>query len=304
MRKNKPLLLLLFAAFLPGAIPPAHATIRDRIKERVQQRMEQHQEESAGEQKAETLTLGSRTVAIWRPETTGRAPLILFSHGLNGCETQSTFLTGALAQAGYFVAAPRHKDAICNGNGLSRAEESFIHTENWSSQTHRDRRDDMIAVLNALKEDPQLSPLIDFDNIGLLGHSLGGYTVLGLAGGWPDWKIDNVRAVVALSPVCQPFVTHDTLSRIDRPVQYQGGTRDLGITPGIKKQNGCYDQTAAPAMFVEFQGVGHFTFSDLQTKSHDSMTFYARNFFDRFMRGKNVENLIDKRPDVTDLRSK
>ena len=32
----------------------------------------------------------------------------------------------------------------------------------------------------------------------LAGHSLGGYTVLALAGAWPSWKLANVRAVLAL----------------------------------------------------------------------------------------------------------
>ena len=27
-----------------------------------------------------------------------------------------------------------------------------------------------------------------------IGHSLGGYTVLGLAGGWPSWKLPGIQS--------------------------------------------------------------------------------------------------------------
>src|SRR2546421_147846 len=75
------------------------------------------------------------------------------------------------------------------------------------------------------------------------GHSLGGYTVLGLAGGWPSWKLPEVKAVLALSPYCSPLAQKGRLSAIKVPVMYQGGTRDLGITPSVIKGRGAYDQT-------------------------------------------------------------
>jgi len=49
------------------------------------------------------------------------------------------------------------------------------------------------------------------------------------------------------------------------PVMYQGGTKDLGITPSLKKSGGCYPKTPAPAYFVEFRGAGHFAWTDLTT---------------------------------------
>jgi dienelactone hydrolase len=37
--------------------------------------------------------------------------MIVFSHGFGGCATQSRFLAAALADRGYWVFAPNHKDA-------------------------------------------------------------------------------------------------------------------------------------------------------------------------------------------------
>lgn len=303
----KLLLLTVMACLLPGADTRAQDTIREKFKNRLKGTVVKlHKTESAGEKKHETLTLNGRTVAVWQPEV-GRlqAPLILFSHGINGCETQSSFLTQALADAGFIVAAPRHKDAICDKErGLKRPQESFAHAENWTPETHTDRKDDILAVLEALKNDPKFNERIDFNNIGLLGHSLGGYTVLGLAGGWKEWKMPNVKAVVALSPYCQPFAKQKTLEGISAPVQYQGGTRDMGITPFIIRENGCYDQTPSPAMFVEFQSVGHFSWTDLQKKSHDSMIFYTVGFFEHYLLGKEGSGIKNPREDVSELRTK
>src|SRR5579872_3176388 len=59
------------------------------------------------------VTIAGRDVAVWKPEGAAPAsgyPLILFSHGYTGCNTQSVFLMRALAHAGYLVLAPNHKD--------------------------------------------------------------------------------------------------------------------------------------------------------------------------------------------------
>jgi hypothetical protein len=50
---------------------------------------------------------------------------------------------------------------------------------------------------------------------------------------------------------------------------YQGGTRDIGITPSLKKSGGCYPKTAAPAYLVEFEGAGHFAWTDLTGNHHE-----------------------------------
>jgi len=75
-----------------------------------------------------TTALGGRTVVVWRPSgaENERHPIIVFSHGFGGCATQSRFLTEALAERGYWVFAPNHKDARCGqGGGGARPEEPF-----------------------------------------------------------------------------------------------------------------------------------------------------------------------------------
>ncbi len=253
----------------------------------------------------ETTTLGGRVVEIWRPAGDGPAPIIVFSHGYSGCPGQSSFLTKALAKAGYLVVAPRHADAICGGNGLSPPQQAFWQPWAWSDATYRDRRDDIVAVLDALRVDPKFAGKIDWSRLGLMGHSLGGYTVLGLAGAWPGWRLPGVKAVVALSPFCLPFLTADPgLRGISVPVKYQGGTDDFLITPTVGQSGGCYDQTPAPALFVDLKDAGHLAWTDLASTDHADMVFYARAFFDQWLRGQGTGRFSERQSGVVELRVK
>src|SRR5262245_49275084 len=79
----------------------------------------------------QTVKIGGREVDVWRPRGTasGPQPVIIFSHGFGGCGTQSKFLTQALAEHGYWVFAPNHRDARCGpggrGGAMALPEASF-----------------------------------------------------------------------------------------------------------------------------------------------------------------------------------
>jgi predicted dienelactone hydrolase len=256
---------------------------------------------------AEKVKVAGLDVAVWRPESDGAAPLIVFSHGFTGCNTQSIFLMEALADAGYLVVAPNHQDAQCEGRGrggrgLMRPEEPFRNAESWNENTHRDRQRDVSTLVNALRKDRSWN--INWSRVGLVGHSLGGYTVLGLAGGWPSWKLRDVDAVLALSPYCEPFVANGELDEIRIPVMYQGGTRDRGITPTVKQRGGCFDKTSSPAVFVEFDGAGHFAWSEVVNQQRDAIVKYSVDFLDRYVRGVRSANPTARMAGVTDLKVK
>lgn len=257
---------------------------------------------------SETATIAGLRVSIWRPSSgarVDRAPLVVFSHGLHGSSTQSAFLMNALAQAGYFVVAPNHKDAAgSGGRGLTEPAEARLgRPDTWTDRTYRDRADDVRALVGALKSAPWSSS-IDSSRVALVGHSLGGYTALGLAGAWPSWTLPEVKAVVALSPYVAPFVSHDTLGHVQVPVMYQGGTRDLGITPSVRRRGGAYDLTPAPVYFVEFQRAGHLAWTDLVPDAQASITYYTVAFLDRYVRGAASGDLLARRADVSELRAK
>lgn len=221
-------------------------------------------------QDATHVSIAGRDVAIWKPAGSSPKdgfPVVVFSHGFTGCNTQSTFLMEALVQAGYFVLAPNHADARCGTarqrgwqpgklrEGRPRAP--FIKPDAWSEATYEARRADIEAVLDAVLSAKSFEGVaVDRQRVGIAGHSLGGYTALGMAGAWPSWKDRRIGAVLALSPYASPYVAKGDLHHLDVPVMYQGGTRDLGVTPTVRRLNGAYDLSSAPKFYVEFDGAG------------------------------------------------
>lgn len=239
-------------------------------------------------------------VEIWLPPDfqaqEGPWPLIIFSHGFGGCAMQSRFLTSYLADQGYIVAAPDHADAACDkyGGKLPQGltgtkawpERPFRYPEKWDDTTEADRKDDVLFALSSLLDDRKYAPFIDRERMGLMGYSLGGYTVLGIAGAWPAWKDTRFKAVLAFSPFISPYVAHDTLKRISLPVMYQGGTKDEDVTPVLKSR--AFAATPAPKYFVELDGAGHFAWTDQDLDYQAVIQRIALDYFGKYLKGENI----------------
>lgn len=181
----------------------------------------------------------------------------------------------------------------------------FRSPDDWTDATHRDRLEDVVYLLDYLHQQRPYATLIDFSRVGIVGHSLGGYTGLAMAGAWPSWKDQRIRLVVALSPFAAPFLDEDSLGKLGVPVMYQGGTADIGITPAIRRPNGAYDQTSSPAYYVEFKGAGHFAWTNLKNDFQPQITAYAASFIDLYIKGTD-NGLLDQPPmgGVSDYRHK
>ena len=100
----------------------------------------------------------------------GRYPLILLSHGSGGAMEGLAWLSARLAAQGAIVLAVNHP-------GTTSGDSSPRRTMRLAP-----RAADLGAALEAVLGDPQFAPHIDRERISALGFSLGGTTVLGLAG--------------------------------------------------------------------------------------------------------------------------
>jgi predicted dienelactone hydrolase len=99
-------------------------------------------------------------------------PLILLSHGIGGSSSMMAWLGAALASHGYIAAAVNHP----GNNALG--DYTIPGAILWGQ-----RAADLTAILNQLLADPTFGPRIDPKRIGAAGFSLGGLTVIELAGG-------------------------------------------------------------------------------------------------------------------------
>lgn len=105
----------------------------------------------------------------------GPFPLIALSHGTGGSAPIMAWLARALASRGYIVAAVNHP----GNNALETyTAEGFLIW--W------ERARDLTTMIDMLLRDKQFGQLIDPKRIGAAGFSLGGYTVIEIAGGRTD----------------------------------------------------------------------------------------------------------------------
>lgn len=103
--------------------------------------------------------------------TPERFPLILLSHGTGGSALMMAWLGTKLAAHGYIAVAVNHP-----GNNAVDGYTVQGFTLGW------ERAVDLSRVLDQMLADHRFGPRIDANRIGAAGFSLGGYTMMVLAG--------------------------------------------------------------------------------------------------------------------------
>ena len=263
---------------------------------------------SAAQAREQTFTVSGMQVTAWSQDqpAAGKQPVLIFSHGLHGCDVQSRFLTEAFAAAGYLVFAPNHRDASCHGGTtpwFEGTELMFLHPEQWNADTYRNRATDVRRLIAGLYDDERFADRADWSRLGLVGHSLGGYTMLGLGGAWPDWKLPGVKAVLALAPYSHPYTVQQTLAGLSVPVMYQCGENDFAITPIVAQAQGSYEQSPQPKYYVEFAGAGHLVWTDSDATDRKAILAYSLAFINHYVKGAPADAVLTHAmPGVVRLR--
>ncbi|WP_033068885.1 alpha/beta hydrolase family protein [Thalassospira australica] len=100
----------------------------------------------------------------------GKYPLVLLSHGSGGNMDGIGWLSSALALRGAIVLAVNHPGTTSGDSSPRRTVQLGV------------RAMDITATLDQVLSNPEFAPYIDTDRISAVGFSLGGTTVLNLAG--------------------------------------------------------------------------------------------------------------------------
>ena len=155
-------------------------------------------------------------VSVDAPVAPGRFPLVLVSHGSGGAPLLYRTVSLLLARSGYFVALIRHAGNTLGDNDLAD-----------SPAILRNRPRQLVALLEALLADPVLRTSIAAEPVTGIGHSLGGYTVLSVAGAQP-WTRSRepipvahdarIGALVLMAPACGPFLAPGALAGVTAPI--------------------------------------------------------------------------------------
>ena len=102
--------------------------------------------------------------------TPGKHPLVVLSHGFGGNWGNQVWLASALAHQGYIVAAVNHPGTTSQDRSAEAAAQL------WQ------RPRDLSRAIDALLAQPEPFGAVDNGRIAVVGHSLGGWTVMETAG--------------------------------------------------------------------------------------------------------------------------
>jgi pimeloyl-ACP methyl ester carboxylesterase len=181
-------------------------------------------------------------VRRWQPPGKPRG-LIPFSHGANSSGAKYDRLCGALAAAGFLVAAPTHADSPDHPGGGSIPRERGIPLR--------------LADMRGLIAEGVAAGL----PVIAAGHSYGALIaqMLGGAGGAPDAA---VAAVVAWSPPgpFPPAITADLWKTVARPMLVETGTADTlpMMAPTWDVHRVSHDVAPTPGVLFVGAGVDHY----------------------------------------------
>jgi predicted dienelactone hydrolase len=212
-------------------------------------------------------------------DAAGHYPLLVFSHGYGGSGLSSVFLTERLAARGWIVAAPDHADGhsairIRTGRNERLDRRAFLQQAEQISRSdpdHRDeylyRIDEMQQALDGMTASEQFGKLIDRRRIAVGGHSLGGFTALGLCGTLADRRDDRIKAVLLFSTGAGGYFFRESeLARVTVPLLYLFGEREQKQKRGTQTMGELFERVyrnaAGPKYLLVLKGGNHFSFNN------------------------------------------
>ena len=186
----------------------------------------------------------------------GQFPLVIISHGNGGSHLVYRTISTHLAKNGYIVAMLEHYGNNRNNNQWENTNANLINRPRHVS-----------LIIDELLSINRFGKSISVNNIAVIGHSMGGYTALVLAGGLPRTregeKIEvssdpRVKAIVLLAPETGWFM--NSLQNVTIPILMLIAEHDQ-ITPRWNAEivlNNVPDK--AQVTFREVENAGHFSF--------------------------------------------
>jgi predicted dienelactone hydrolase len=156
---------------------------------------------------------------------------VIVSHGSGGSRLTHRVLAAGLARQGFVVVLPDHP-----GNNRDNNELAGTHT------LLADRPRQVRQAIDWAYADAALGTHLLPDAVAVIGHSLGGYTALAVAGGRP-WAAAHetpdrqprlvpvapdarVKALVLLAPATPWFMAPDALAGVHAPILILTGEND------------------------------------------------------------------------------
>lgn len=206
--------------------------------------------------------------AIDSPIHNQKYPLLIFSHGYGGSRYNQSYLAEFMARNGYIVAAIEYDDKTLFQSLLERPKITS-------------------KALDFILTDLEIKDNIDIKKIGMLGHSMGGYTALALAGGKPifskvnssllqnkyidlrnydnNFLDERIKAIAVFASGKTKMFDKESLLKVTVPVFIMEASRDELVDGDDLKQLAKNLSNPSNKYYI-LKGAGHFSFLPLSNK--------------------------------------
>ncbi|QXH37554.1 alpha/beta hydrolase family protein [Pseudomonas muyukensis] len=221
------------------------------------------------------------------PPAAGEHPMVVLSHGFAGNWGNQAWLASALAQQGYIVAAVNHPGST------SRDRSAAAAAQLWQ------RPVDLSRAIDAVTAQPEKFGVVAKQRIAVVGHSLGGWTAMEIAGARfdperfardcqahpqlascsvyqqmnpastpalkhslaADWRDTRVSAVVSLDLGLSRGLTDASLAALSVPVLViAAGVPSKALPARLESADLAKRLPSASSRYVEISDASHFTF--------------------------------------------
>lgn len=226
--------------------------------------------------------------------TPPRLPTVVISHGFGNERKTYRYLAEFLAARGFAVISVEHPgssaeqfNALVSGRtGQVVPDDEFIRRPELITQ--------VLDELSTRADSDKIFAQVDFNNVGIVGQSFGGYTALAVAGAPvnlaslrascpPEFSINisvllqcqaaelpfpvdslnyydpRIRAVVAINPVTSLIFGEESLSQIEVPILMMAGSGDT-IAPALPEQVRPFTWLTTPEKYLlVMEGGTHFS---------------------------------------------
>ena len=209
---------------------------------------------------------------IWSPEAEGTYPVILYSHHSGGSRRAATFLCDHLSSHGYVVAALDHSEVVAaelKGRDGETPEQLSARVDAWIANRVPDVR---FLLDHMFSSETNL----DSSQIGIVGHSFGGWTALAA----PEAD-QRIRSVVTLAPAGssnpKPGIIPAKLTfdwGRDVPTLYLVAENDVPLP--LDGMYEIFDRTTSAKQMFILRRADHYHFLDNVEEVHETvraMTF-------------------------------
>lgn len=244
-----------------------------------------------------------RTIPVdlyWSHHT--RGPLVVMSHGFGADRRFLAYMANHLASYGLTVVSVEHPGSNVAALASLSLDSASLHQPGniLPAEEFVNRPQDISFVLDRLKQlnrhSYSLRGRLNTDQVTLIGHSLGGYTGLALAGApldttgldrecenlqligispadWlqcaaaklpskhQDLSDPRITQLIVMNPITGQLFGQHGISQVRIPTLLVAGTRD-SITPIASQQLSTFDQLAGPKYLVTVVGGTHLSVGD------------------------------------------